>query len=255
MVLPVLSQRTYPSVKDIDDCAVVATVWAAASSLPTIVYPTCTTFRAFAGNPDDPLRPDGLTIEQVERGSNGCWPKLQSTMIKTSSWNEIISRIRSGMPGSVALHSSFLPSRLRYNFFGTHQSGVHKPKSTGPIYFMNPLAPANTTPGTITEAELKRAMVNLISPTTAFPYRAEFFPKPAAAIVPLWGWDVDDDIKEAYGATAVSRKLRECGVDTWGQRINEVDLEAGLRARGMTYGTSVQLIDVRKLMRPGCGSS
>ena len=252
MVLAVISQRTYPSVKDIDDCAVVATVWAAASSRPTIVYPTCTTFRAYAGNPDDPDSPDGLTIEQVEKGANGCWSTLPSTMVKTSAWSEIIDRVNAGMPASVALHSAYLPARLRFNFFGTHQCGVHRPKPDGPIYLMNPLAPNGSAPLAITEAELKRAMFNLIvGGKTSYPYRAEFFPKPSTAA--LWGWDVDDDIKAAYKATDVGAKLKALGIPTWGQRINETDLEVGCRKRRIDYGTSIQLIDVRALMKPGTG--
>ena len=247
MVLPVLSQRTYPSAGDIDDCWAVATIWAAAASLPTIVYPTITTFRAKAGKPDLP-GPTGGNIYDANRGADGCWPYLPNYLAVTSNFDVIKEHIKAGRPGSVSVLSSSLPSDLRYNFLGAHQCGVQLIGST--LYCMNPLAPANTTPRTITYVELERAMRDL--PGTPY-YQALFFPKPSTPGTPHWGWDVDADIREAYTATAVGRKLREVGVMTWGERINEVDLEAGLRARRMTYGTSVQLIDVRKFMKPGTG--
>jgi hypothetical protein len=248
MVLPVLSQRTYPGAGDIDDCWAVATIWAAAASKSTIVYPTITTFRMKAGVPDLP-GPTGGNIYDCNKGADGCWPTLTNYLNVSSSFEAVKDHLRAGRPGSISVLSSALPSRLQYNFLGTHQVGIQLIGSA--LYCMNPLAPANSTPGRITYAELQPAMRKLI-PGAAQPYRALFFPKPTVG-APLWGWDVDADITEAYGATAVGRKLREVGVPTWGDRINEVDLEAGLRARNMTFGTSVQLIDVRNLMRPGTG--
>lgn len=249
-LLPVLSQRTYPGAGDIDDCWCVASIWAAASSKPTIVYPTITTFRKYAEKPDLP-GPTGGNIFDINKAADAIWPTLPNYLEVTSRYDDIKEHIKAGRPGTVSLDSAALPDRLQYNFIGKHQVGVQM--IADKLYCMNPLAPANTTPGRISYAELEVAMRKLI-PGTAQPYRALFFPKPASSGTPHWGWDVDADIVEEYGATAVGRKLQECGVKTWGERINEVDLEAGLRARGMTYGTSVQLIDVRKLMKPGCGA-
>jgi hypothetical protein len=79
------------------------------------------------------------------------------------------------------------------------------------------------------------------------PFRHYFEPTAAS----FWAPEVADDIQRAYpsGAT-VARKLRSLGVK-YGTLINYGDLEAGLEARGIDYGTSVQLIDVRALMRAG----
>jgi hypothetical protein len=74
-------------------------------------------------------------------------------------------------------------------------------------------------------------------------------PKP----IPHWAANIAADIKAAYSSTKVAAKLRQVGVTNYGDALNYSDLEAGLRARHMTYGTSVQLIDVRKLMKPGTG--
>jgi hypothetical protein len=247
MVLPVLSQRTYPGVGDIDDCWVIATIWAAASSHPTIAYPTVTTFRQKAGKPDLP-GPTGGNIDDCNRGADGCWPGLPNYLVKTSEYDSIKQHLKAHRPGSVAVLSSALPSRLQYNFLGTHQIGVHLIGSH--LYGMNPLAPNGAEPDRMSYDELEKAMRAL--PVSVAPLRALFFPPPSTG-APLWGWDVDPDIRAAYGATAVGRKLKECGIKTWGERINEVDLEAGFRARGQTFGSSVQKVDMPKLMKPGCG--
>jgi hypothetical protein len=233
----------------LDDCWAVATIWAAASSKPTIVYPTMTTFRRYAENPDKPGATGG-DIWDCNRGADGCWPTLPNYLVVSSDFNDIETRINQGQPGSIALDSAALPADLRFNFWGKHQIGVHRPNTSRPIYAMNPLAPANTTPGTISWDELKTAMRRLI-PGTPLPYRALFFPKPSSG--PLWGWDVDADIQAAYSASSVASKLRALGITTYGSRINETDLEAGCKARRIDYGTSIQLIDVRALMKPGTG--
>jgi hypothetical protein len=247
MVLSVISQRTYPSAGDIDDCWVVATVWAAASSKPTIVRPTVTTFRKFANNPDRP-GPTGGNIWDCDRGADGCWPKLSNTLLIERDWPTIYRYLHGGMPASVGVLSRSLPGHLRFNFYGTHQVGVHYQGRN--LYCMNPLAPDDSTPGTITWEQLKKAMFDLI-PGASQPYRALVFPKPSNTT--QWGWEVPEDIQDAYAASSVAAKLRAVGVTTWGSRINLVDLEAGLEARKMTYGTSVQLVDVQKFMRPGTG--
>lgn len=249
MVLPVLSQRTYPGVGDIDDCWCIATIWAAASSKPTIAYPTVTTFRQKAGKPDLP-GPTGGNIFDCNAGADGCWPTLPNYLEVTANWSEITTRIDAGQPGSISVDSAALPSDLRYNFYGKHQVAVHRPRLTGPIYCMNPLAPANTTPRTISWDELKHAMLRLI-PGASQPYRALFFPKTASG--PLWGWDVDPDIQASFTAYSVASKLRNVGITTYGSRINETDLEAGCKARRINFGTSIQLVDVKALMTPGTG--
>lgn len=80
------------------------------------------------------------------------------------------------------------------------------------------------------------------------PFRRYFDP------VDYWGSEIAADIKRAYPyGTAVASKLRALGI-SFGTVINYVDLEAGCRKRRINYGTSVQLIDVRALMRAGTGA-
>lgn len=68
-----------------------------------------------------------------------------------------------------------------------------------------------------------------------------------------WAGEIAADIKRAYptGST-VAAKLRSLGL-TFGTHINYGDLEAGCRKRRIDYGTSIQLTDVRALMKPGTG--
>jgi hypothetical protein len=68
-----------------------------------------------------------------------------------------------------------------------------------------------------------------------------------------WAPEIADDIKKAYptGYT-VAMKLKALGI-AYGSHLNYADLEAGCRKRGIDYGSSVQLIDVRALMQSGTG--
>lgn len=69
-----------------------------------------------------------------------------------------------------------------------------------------------------------------------------------------WAPEIAADIKRAYpSGSTVATKLRSLGI-TYGSHINYDDLEAGLRKRGIAFGTSVQLVDVRALMQTGTGS-
>jgi hypothetical protein len=249
MIIPlVLSQRTYPGAGDIDDCWVVATVWAAVASVPSIWQPSVTTFRKYAGDPDDGIS-DGGSIDECFKGAKGCWPGLDSTLWKANEFSGFLSLVKAGRPASVALDSAALPSRLRFGFMGKHQVGIVWDGTK--LLCANPLAAQGSRPLTITEAELKTAMSRLVFPAA---FRAVVFPKPAAPKpVPHWAAEIAPDIKKAYTSTAVAAKLRSLGVTSYGDALNYSDLEAGLRKRGINYGTSVQLIDVRALMRPGTG--
>ena len=81
------------------------------------------------------------------------------------------------------------------------------------------------------------------------PFKAFFEP----VKVNYWGPEIAADIQKAYptGSTVAS-KLKALGI-TFGSKINYDDLEAGCKARRIDYGTSIQLIDVRALMKPGTG--
>lgn len=78
-------------------------------------------------------------------------------------------------------------------------------------------------------------------------------PSTAPTVTVWWGSEVASTIRSAYTATAVASKLRSLGITNYGKAINYADLEAGLEKRRIDYGTSVQLIDVRALMKTGTG--
>ena len=239
----VLSQRTYPGAGDIDDCWCVACINAAVRSRPTIWRPTITYFRAKAGDPDDGFL-DGGSIQECVDGSQGSWPWLTIEKYASPTFDPLLTQIKAGRPASVALRSSALPSALRFNFLGAHQCAVWYDGTS--LLFANPLAPDLSRALVITAAQLKSAMAALVNPAS---YRAVLYPKPVPGVA--WGADVRPDIQSAYAPATVATKLRALGITTYGKQVNLIDLEAGLKKRGINYGTSVQLIDVRALMAPG----
>lgn len=250
MIPPVLSQKGYPGVGDIDDCWVVATIWAAVASRLSIKRPTITAFRAAGDRPDRPNKPDGGNISNVYAAAKATLAAAKPELFKSTSWTTFMRKLKAGQPASVGLHSAYLPERHRYGFLGTHQCGVIWDGDE--ILLMNPLAKDGAPLKPITEAELKRAMWNLLKGTGArLQYRAVFFDEPPPA--ERWGNAVPVEIRKAFTALAVAKKLVAVGVRNWGASIDLSDIAAGLRKRRIDYGTSVQLIDVQALMKPGTG--
>lgn len=158
--LGALNQKIYPGARDVDDCWVVATIWACRyqthqqGNLPTVPE-----FRVAAGNPDDPFRPDGGNHFQIDRASDTLWPTVKNLHFASRDWATFTAYLKRGGSASVATKSSLLPSILRFGFYGPHQiSVVHR---DGHFKAMNPLAPKGSPLITISEADLKRAVLGL----------------------------------------------------------------------------------------------
>lgn len=109
---------------DVDDCAVATSYWCARYADPAAVFPPVPTFRAAAGNPDDPSRPDGLTLAQVVRGSRATWPHLTIERYSSTSWDELHDRLTAGWAANLGVISAELPASLRFGFLGAHAIGV-----------------------------------------------------------------------------------------------------------------------------------
>jgi hypothetical protein len=168
-----ISQIGYPGAGDIDDCWVVATVWAATASRPGIRQPTVTEFRRHAGDPDDGYR-DGGSLTEIMDGCAGSWPGLDVLKFESTSWPIFSELVKSGRPASVALNSGALPPIHRYGFFGAHQCGL---AWTGTGFVLaNPLAPDGSPPKYITEAAIRHAMQQLVPGLDLL--RAAVFPAP-----------------------------------------------------------------------------
>lgn len=136
--LGALSQRTYPGVRDIDDCWVVASIWAVRYQTHQISnLPSCTTFRAAAGNPDDPYRSDGGNAVQINQAVDRLWPTVPNILYRSTDWAGFVRHLKSGASATVATLSSKLPSNLRFGFYGPHQIAVVY--RGGAFYAMNPL--------------------------------------------------------------------------------------------------------------------
>lgn len=151
-----LSQRTYPGVGDIDDCWVVATIWAIRRAThQSQNLPNSRTYRAAAGDPDDGYK-DGGTVGEITQANNRLYPQIADvTFQRQYGWAAFEGYLNKGYTASLAVRSSYLPSTLRYGFWGTHQVAVFK--RSGKYYIMNPLQPAGTAPRVISETALKNA--------------------------------------------------------------------------------------------------
>jgi hypothetical protein len=155
--LGALSQRTYPGVRDIDDCWVVASIWAVRYQTHQISnLPSCPTFRAAAGNPDDPYRSDGGNAKQIHQAVDRLWPTVQSILYQSMDWDGFVRHLKAGASATVATLSSRLPSNLRFGFYGPHQIAVVY--RMGAFYAMNPLQPNGSPLIKISESALKAAV-------------------------------------------------------------------------------------------------
>jgi hypothetical protein len=156
-LLAVLSQRTFKGAGDIDDCWVVATVWAYKASCrgaSGLALPSVTMFRAAAGDPDDGYR-DGGTLNEIMRGVTTLWPTVRAIRY-VGGWSGFANYVRGQKrPASLAVLSSRLPAYLRFGFYGAHQVGVQY--HDGAWYVANPLAPNGSVPLRITEGALRYA--------------------------------------------------------------------------------------------------
>lgn len=157
-VLPgAFDQRVYPGAGDVDDCWIVATCWAAKASDPKISLPTVTTFRRYAGDPDDG-KSDGGSLEEVIAGARGCWPDLPVTAYN-GPWSGFIAAVGSGRIASLAVLSGRLPASYRYGFAGWHQVGIAACDSG--LVMMNPLQANGSRPRAIAPSAIEYAATAL----------------------------------------------------------------------------------------------
>jgi hypothetical protein len=177
LIPPVFSQIGYPGAGDVDDCWVVATVWAEQASRPGSFKPTVPQFRAKADKPDAP-GPTGGNIQNVYAGARGCWPDLAVRLYISDEIEPLLKAVRAGQPASIALDSGDLPARLRFGFTGKHQCGLASPDGSR-LVLANPLARNGTPALAITGPEVARAMLGLLTPAQSrLRFRAVLFPKP-----------------------------------------------------------------------------
>ncbi len=154
IVPPVISQVSYPGAGDVDDCWVVATVWAALAADPDATRPTVPEFRVAAHVPDRP-GPTGGTLDDIIRGASAIWPGLRISRHDSTEWEPFMRFLRAGWSASLAVLSSSLPTTLQFGFRGAHQVGVvwH----AGQLRLANPLARNGSAPAWIDETALRTA--------------------------------------------------------------------------------------------------
>jgi len=149
----VLNQGHYPGAGDVDDCWVVATVWAAIASGESY-QPSVPVFRAAARNPDRPGATGG-TGYHVWKGATTMWPNHKIRKYTSSSWDGFISLLKAGWIASLAVDSRGLPNNCRFNDIHKHQVGVAY--QNGKYWIANPLAPQDSRPIEITGYALRTA--------------------------------------------------------------------------------------------------
>jgi len=158
--LGALNQRTYPGAGDVDDCWVVATIWACRyQTHQSRNLPTVPEFRAAAGNPDDPRRADGGNHNQINRAVDRLWPTVPNKHYAARDWPTFAALIKAGASASVAASGRALPVNARFGFNGPHQIAIVY--RGGDFYVMNPLQKNGAAPIRITESALKRAVLML----------------------------------------------------------------------------------------------
>lgn len=132
------SQVTWPGVGDVDDCQVIASFWAlvASGSSTKAGLPTVTTFRAKAGNPDNPSASDGLTNAESFKAISALYPKARAYRYNGYALN-FLNKIKRGEIATLSVRSSKLPPEMQFGFTGLHQIAIGY--AGGRFMMMNPL--------------------------------------------------------------------------------------------------------------------
>ena len=152
---PVISQVNYPGAGDVDDCAIIATFWAARAAGFAGSLPTVTQFRAAAGVPDRP-GPTGLFNRDVWAGVNGTVLGTLQPTLWDGAWSPFFAAVKNGAIASAAVWSGLLPPALRFGFEGAHRVGlVWRDR----WYLANPLARDGSAPLPIDESVLLNALL------------------------------------------------------------------------------------------------
>lgn len=153
---PTISQITYFGVGDIDECAIIASFWAARQAGFTGRLPTISEFRRVAGRPDRPGS-TGMHNSQIWKGVLGTGLGVGATQLKSgTTWSSFLQQMRIGAAASVSIVSGALPTGYRYGYQGRHQVGLVW--ENGQWYIADPLAPDGSGPIAISEAALKKAI-------------------------------------------------------------------------------------------------
>lgn len=168
--LGIVNQVVWPKAGDVDDCWACATIQAGIAVAPHLPQPNITRFRAAAGNPDEPNKPDGGTIRQCATAIRTLWPKL-GALIDTSAgehtWAWLRDMVEGDAPPKIA--NPLAPAQSRWDDIswaaleravkafpnpGVHavvMPTVEEAFTTHPLY----LAPGTPDPVELDEAEAR----------------------------------------------------------------------------------------------------
>ena len=201
----VLSQLTWPQVKDIDDCWVLSALQCVNVVAPWEHLYGVTAFRAAAGDPDDGNM-DGGSLAEIVKGTVGLFPSFAGllTTLRNVSWAAFTAEANRHRPLSVAVDSGKLPSRLAYGFHGKHQVTIAV-KGDGTILFANPLATYYSRWTTVQWADVKTAILGYSTAggayAVAYPTDAQMGP-----LLPAVAARIDELVTARYGVMLESAR-------------------------------------------------
>ncbi|MBU2346583.1 MAG: hypothetical protein KJ888_20530, partial [Gammaproteobacteria bacterium] len=151
---PIISQVGYPGAGDVDECAIISLYRAIRQAGYRGPLPTIATFRAAAGVPDRPGKPDGLVPPQVMAALRKLLPDVKAELF-SGTFEAFVARLADGTSASVAVWSAYLPSSVRYGFAEGHSIGID---ARGAVFTIaNPLGPDGSAPVAINARALRAA--------------------------------------------------------------------------------------------------
>lgn len=228
---------------DVDECAVASSCWCARYADPKATFPTVPVYRAAAGNPDDPSRPDGLTLDQTIRASSATWPHIRIAKYASTDWAAFERRLVEGWAANLGVISAELPAYLRFGFNGAHSVGVVM--RSGAFLVANPLAAQGSAPLPCPVVNLQAAARKHGNGTIL---AALFQPLPAEVteVVPVLT-NTPATVHLAAGVTLynLDRTPRKIKVSVAGDRYSPFISDATFRAVVVTTGGSQQLLLVK----------
>jgi len=158
-ILAVMDQRLAKGAGDIDDCWVVATIWAARFADPALEIPDVPTFRVAADSLNVQGEDNGGNNDRITRGVRGLWSHLDVIDFRLDDWDELMGHLKAARPVSLGLISGKLSAAHQFGFRGPHQVGVVWDGER--LRVMNPLGVQGSQPHSISERELSRAALAL----------------------------------------------------------------------------------------------
>lgn len=151
----VFSQKFWRGVGDIDDCVVLADLQCVHAVTPWASLPSSPAYRTAAGNPDDPVNADGMSLAQSMKALGSLFPGLAVEKIEGGAWAPFIAKVKGGRCASVGVYDATMATKNGAPV--RHRVSVYWNGTI--LRVVNPIRGPHTIGTEISETELKRVMV------------------------------------------------------------------------------------------------